>query len=113
SQAVLAGWALVVVYENVSEPLRVINIFDGFQFFRGSRIDLTASNFQIPAGGCTGNNCKFGVISWEGDVDNSATLGGFSENLFINPPPPPPALSNGVNPVNNQYNSTISLPDVV
>ncbi|MEN7341978.1 MAG: hypothetical protein AAAFM81_03515 [Pseudomonadota bacterium] len=33
-QAVLASWSLLVVYENVAtEPLRVINVFDGFQFF--------------------------------------------------------------------------------
>jgi uncharacterized repeat protein (TIGR01451 family) len=114
SSAVLAGWALIVVYEHASQPLRVLNIFDGFQYFRGSRIDLSASNFQIPAAGCgAGSDCKFGVVSWEGDAGNSAPLNGFSENLFINPPPPPAALSDAVNPVNNQYNSTISLPDVV
>ncbi len=113
-QAVVAGWSLVVVYSEPSEPLRVVNIFDGFRFFRASRIDLTPSNFQIPPAGCApGGDCKFGVISWEGDAGNSGSSGGFSENLFVNPPPPPPALIDAVNPLNNQYNSTISLTGIV
>ncbi|MFV1998108.1 MAG: hypothetical protein ACC641_08865, partial [Acidiferrobacterales bacterium] len=46
--AVLSGWGLLVVYEDAAEPLRVINVFDGFQYFRGSSVTLTPSNFRIP-----------------------------------------------------------------
>lgn len=113
SQAVVGGWSLVVVFEHTGEPLRVVNIFDGLTWFRGSRIDLTPGNFEVPAGGCSGTgDCKFGVITWEGDVENSASLNGFAENLYINPPPPPAALADAVNPPNNQFNSTISITDV-
>ena len=47
-QSVVAGWSLVVIYEDAGEPLRVVNVFDGFQYYRGSEIVLTPSNFRIP-----------------------------------------------------------------
>jgi uncharacterized repeat protein (TIGR01451 family) len=105
-QAVVAGWSLIVLYEDAAEPLRVINIYDGFRFFRASQIVLTPSNFQIPPTGCgTSGDCKWGVITWEGDVENSAPLGGFTENLFVNGT----AMTSPLNPINNQFNSTIDL----
>lgn len=111
--AVVGGWSLIVVYEDAGEPLRVLNVFDGLQYFRGGSVDLNPNNFQIPASGCAGSSdCKFGVLTWEGDVENSGGLGGFTEDLFINPPPPPAALTDANNPSGNQYNSTVSLPDV-
>ncbi len=105
-QAVLGGWGLVVIYENASEPLRVINLFDGFQQFRGSQIDLTPNNFVIPTSPIDG---KIGVLSWEGDVENSAPLGGVTENLvFDGESTAPAALTDALNPLNNQFNSTIN-----
>ena len=105
-QAVLAGWGLVVIYENSAEPLRVINLFDGFQQFRGSQVNLAPNNFVIPNTGIDG---KIGVLSWEGDVENSAPLGGVTENLVFNGQSVAPvALTDGFNPLNNQYNSTIN-----
>lgn len=98
---VLSGWALHVIYSNPAEPFRVINLFDGFQLFRGSSITLNPSNFLIPAVGING---KFGVTTWEGDVGNSTALGGFTENLSVNGT----NLSDAINPINNQYNSTIN-----
>ncbi len=80
-QAVLAGWALVVVYEDASEDLRAVNVFDGFQFFRGSALNLTVDTFRIPP---TPVNGKVTHITWEGDPQNSGSLGGFSESLTFN-----------------------------
>ncbi len=105
-QAVVAGWGMVVIYENPAEPLRVINMFDGFEQFRGSQIDLTPSNFVIPTSPIDG---KIGVLSWEGDVQNSAPLNGVTENLvFDGESVAPAALTDGLNPLNNQFNSTIN-----
>ena len=105
-QAVVSGWSLIVIYDHASEPLRVINLYDGFRFFRASQIVLTPSNFRIPASGCnTSGDCKWGVLTWEGDVENSASLGGFTENLFVNGV----QMTTPVNPPNNQFNSTIDL----
>ncbi|MCH9673361.1 MAG: DUF11 domain-containing protein, partial [Gammaproteobacteria bacterium] len=99
--AVLAGWSMVVVYENATtERLRVINLFDGFQFFRGSSITLTPNNFVAPAN----PDGKHTVVTWEGDVENSAPLGLVSETLSFNGTP----LIDGFNPTNNQFNSTIN-----
>ncbi len=101
-QAVVAGWSLVVIYEDATEPLRVVNVFEGFQYYRGSEIVLTPSNFQIPSSPIDG---KHSVISWEGDVENSAPFNGFTENLLFNGNP----LVDGYNPLNNQFNSTINF----
>lgn len=104
--AVLAGWSLVIVYEDPAEDLRAVNIFDGFQFFRGNAITLTPNNFRVPAAPING---KFTVITWEGDPQNSGPLDGFSESLTFNgallddgliPP--------GSNPSVQQYDGTIN-----
>ena len=101
--AVVSGWGLIVIYEHPAEPLRVVNVFDGFRYYRGSQIILTPSNFRIPSSGIDG---KQSHISWEGDVENSAPLGGFTENLLFNGNP----LTDALNPLNNQFNSTINSP---
>jgi uncharacterized repeat protein (TIGR01451 family) len=99
--AVQAGWALVVVYSNASEPNRVINIYDGIQFFYGKSITTTPTNFKVPATGIDG---KTTVVTWEGDVGNSGTQNGFSEQLTFNGT----ALTDTCNPAANIYNSTIN-----
>lgn len=38
--AVMSGWGMIVIYELAAEPLRVINVYDGFQQFRGSQIQV-------------------------------------------------------------------------
>ena len=101
-QAVVAGWSLVVIYEHASQPLRVVNVFDGFEYYRGSEIVLAPSNFQIPTSPIDG---KHSCISWEGDVENSAPLNGFTENLLFNGNP----LIDSYNPLNNQFNSSINF----
>lgn len=104
--AVLAGWSLVIVYEDPAEDLRAVNLFDGFQFFRGNAITLTPNNFRVPVAPING---QFTVITWEGDPQNSGRLGGFSERLTFNgallddgliPP--------GSNPSVQQYDGTIN-----
>jgi len=102
TSAVTAGWSLVIIYEKLAEDLRVINLFEGFQYFRGSSITLHPSNFRIPA---TPINGKLAQITWEGDIGNSATLNGFSENLTFNGA----VLSDASNPVNNQFNSISTI----
>ena len=74
---VVAGWALVVVYEDSSEPLRALNIFHGLDYFRNSSVTLTPDGFRIPSSDIDG---KFTAITWEGETD----LGGSSEVLNFN-----------------------------
>lgn len=70
-EAVLGGWALLVVYSDASEPNRVINLYEGFQYYQNSSITLTLSNFLTPTPLGT-NTGKAAHISWEGDPTISA-----------------------------------------
>lgn len=99
---VLSGWGLVVIYEDpVNEPLRVINLFDGLQNFWGTSITLIPNNFVIPGGTIDG---RFGVLTWEGDIPNLGGRNGLFEELRTNGN----TLINALNPLQNQYNSTVS-----
>ena len=99
--AVVAGWSVIVIYEHASQPLRVVNLFDGFEFFRGSQISLTPNNFVIPTAPIDG---QLSHLTWEGDVENSAPLGGFSEALRFEGN----ILTDAQNPPSNQFNSTVN-----
>ncbi len=102
TSSVTAGWSLVIVYEHSSEDLRVVNLFEGFQHYRGSSITLSPSNFRIPAAPING---KLSQITWEGDAGNSSSLNGYSENLTFNGA----VLSDSSNPINNQFNSISTI----
>lgn len=94
---IIAGWALVIIYEDDSEPFRVLNIFDGFTYYYGSQLALTPDNFtasSIPSG-------KHAHITWEGDQNNSGELRGFTESLKLNGID----LTDTNNPTDNQFNS--------
>src|SRR5262245_27527129 len=106
SQAVVAGWGLVVIYQRAAEDLRAINVFDGLQFFRGSSITLTPDGFRVPVEPING---KMAIVAWEGDPQNSTPLNGFSEQLSFNGN----ALDDGIvvpdsDPTNQSYDGTVN-----
>jgi uncharacterized repeat protein (TIGR01451 family) len=108
SQAVVAGWSLVVVYEHPDEDLRAVNIFDGFELFRADSLTLTVDTYRIPAIPING---KLTAITWEGDPQNSGGLGGFSESLLFNgnlldDGLIPPASSPGIQQFDGTVNTT-------
>ena len=94
------GWALAIVFEHADEPLRVINVFDGFKNFWGSEFTLIPNNFVIAANPSSKGG-KHAHITWEGDDGNSQARGGFTESLkfegfdLTNFP---------LNPADNQFN---------
>lgn len=94
------GWALLVIYENANEPLRVVNLFDGFQVFWGSSITLSPSNFVI-ADSPSSKGGRHAHITWEGDNGNSQSRNNVTERLAFNGY----TLSDAGNPSNNQFNS--------
>ncbi len=98
--AVLGGFGILVIYDLASEPLRVINLYEGLQQFQGSSLTLTPNNFVIPNSPING---KMAVLSWEGDV-GGANLNGFNENIRYNGN----NLTTPINPLNDQYNSTVT-----
>ncbi|MGB8694368.1 MAG: hypothetical protein WCD08_12755 [Steroidobacteraceae bacterium] len=106
NQTVTAGWSLVVIYSQNTEPLRAINVFDGLDLFRGSALTLTPDGFRIPATGADG---KMTVVTWDGDPGNSTALNGFSESLQYNGS----LLDDGINvagsdPLVQQFDGTIN-----
>ena len=94
------GWALLVVYENASEPLRVVNVFDGFRDYWGSSITLTPSNFIVSDNPALQQG-RHGHITWEGDAGNSQSRNNVFEALVFNGS----SLTDGGNPSGNQFNS--------
>ena len=98
SQNVCAGWGMVVIYQNANELRHTINVYDGFEAFYGSEIIFNPNNFYVPYSHVDG---KMTHITWEGDLENSAALNGFSENLGFDGQ----IQTDAVNPVNNQFNS--------
>jgi uncharacterized repeat protein (TIGR01451 family) len=100
---VVGGWSLVVVYSRAAEPLRVVNISDGFQAFRGSLLNIVDSNFKVPTSGTI--DAFVSHVTWEGDVENSTSFNGQTENLRFQGS----ALTDGLNPLNNQFNSASNV----
>ena len=105
SSVVLGGWAMVVVYEDDSEPTRVVNLYEGFQQFRGSAFSIAADNFEIsstPSG-------KHAHITWEGDVANSTSSGGYDESLIMTTSSGSRELTDSVNLSGEQFNSRSNI----
>jgi uncharacterized repeat protein (TIGR01451 family) len=113
SAAVLSAYQLLVVYSDPAEILHVVNIWEGFQTYRGAAITLTPTNFTVPTPApVTPLSSRILVMTWEGDSGNSGALGGFNENLTFCSPTPcaATALTDAYNPANNQFNSTADMP---
>jgi len=102
SQAVISAFSLVVIYTRAAEPLRVVNLADGFQVFRGAQLTIVDNNFRAPASGI---DAFVSHVTWEGDTENSAALNGFTENLRFQGN----ALTDALNPLNNQFNSASNI----
>jgi uncharacterized repeat protein (TIGR01451 family) len=99
-QGVLGGFSLLVVYTDTSEPFRVMNLYEGFQFVHNSKITLDIGNFRTPddvnkASGLLGH------VTWEGDD----TLASDNERLLFNGY----ELSDTVNNSGNQFNSASTV----
>ncbi|WP_202845510.1 DUF11 domain-containing protein [Luteimonas saliphila] len=103
-----AGWSLVVAYRNNSMPTRSLSVFDGWLRADGVNpiLDLSVGPFVTPPTGPV--NSTLGVLTWDGDraSNDHASLPGLSfgtSAATLNP------VSNGINPVNNFWNSTVSV----
>lgn len=106
SQAVTAGWGLVVIYGSPAERLRAINVFDGLQWFRGNSVTLNPDGFRIPATDIDG---RIAIVAFEGDPQNSTPLNGFAESLVFNGA----TLDDGINvagsdPLLQPYDGTVN-----
>ncbi|GGY18092.1 DUF3344 domain-containing protein [Streptomyces djakartensis] len=96
------GWTLVVAYENPSEPLRHLSLWDGFVPLSGPapEVRLRDVGFAADAWG------RAGLVAYDGDrgaTGDSLTLTAGESGSAI-------ALGNGANPEDDVLNSTISEP---
>ena len=96
NQTVLAGWSLIVIYQDNSLTGKTLVLYDGFDITRNDSSAFTLSGIfaTAPPQG------KTTVLVWEGDD----TLSGANESLKFDGS----ALSDALDPVNNVYNSTIN-----
>ncbi|MCX5234292.1 DUF3344 domain-containing protein [Streptomyces prunicolor] len=96
------GWTLVVAYEKPQEPLRRLELWDGFDAMdsrTGAEIRMRGVRVPAHAGG------RAGVVAYDGDrgrTGDSLTLSTGRTNAT--------ALGDGANPHDDVLNSTISDP---
>ncbi len=101
-----AGWTMVIVFESPTYPSRYITVFDGYQ-----SIDAGQAPISYPVSGFKTLpvpfpvRAKIGIGALEGDKGYV----GDGYNLFA-PGGVVGALSNSSNPVDNFFNSSISIP---
>lgn len=112
--ACAGGFALVVIYENDYEQLRVINLFHGFQPFQNSNFTLVPRNFRMAERDTNTQrpNGQVTHITVEGD----ASLAGANEGLTLQETPNDfdpndfNALITDYNPATEEFNGTITRP---
>lgn len=92
SSAVVAGWSLFVVYADASQPLRRIEVRDGFLVLRNNDFSITLDGFL----GAQSPGARATLLSWEGDED---ITGG--EEVRVNG-------TTVSTPAGNAFNNTIS-----
>ncbi len=93
------GWAVTVVYEDVSLPYNQVNIFDGLENVNRNNqtLEIPLDNLMVldTQGG------KIGFLAWEGDkglaVNETLRI---NDNILSNPP---------LNPADNAFNGTNSF----
>ncbi len=92
------GWAIVIAYEDPTQPLRNLTVFDGLQSVTQGTpgVKIALSGFLTPPAGQV--QTTLGVVAYEGD------RGLTGDSLSLNTT----TLSDAANPANNFFNSSIS-----
>lgn len=103
------GWALVVVYENVSRPYSSVRVYDGYlQVFNGGASTtqtITLTGLNVPSVPASAADAYMSVMAWEGDANLAASSGNPNgDYMKLNGV----KVQNALNPVVNFWNGTIS-----
>ncbi len=90
------GWSLVVAYENAADPLRYLDVWDGFQLLRfpDNLATLTLGGIRTPA--TTAPAATLGVVVGDGDVQISGDqllVGSGTADLTLLPLPGPTGVT--------------------
>jgi uncharacterized repeat protein (TIGR01451 family) len=102
-----AGWTLIVIYSDVSKPLKNLSIFRGLAGVSGTNsVQFGISGFFTPPSPAP-VNVKLGIVAYDGDraVPNTYSSGLAGDSLKFNGV----AVSNGKNPQTDIFNSTITV----
>ena len=93
-----AGWSLIVVYRDTSEPARNLTVFDGLRVIRSSDPPTTidVSGFRTPPSGVV--KTELGLVTYEGD------LGIVGDTASLNGTP----LHDAQHPQTNYFDSSLS-----
>jgi uncharacterized repeat protein (TIGR01451 family) len=91
-----AGWSLVVVIRDSSQPARNLVVFDGLEVVSGTAVNINLSGFTTPPAGPV--NVRLGTVAYEGD------LGTTGDALKLNNV----TMSDAANPASNFFNSSIT-----
>lgn len=93
------GWAVNIIYEDLSLPLNQVNLFDGFESVSNGNPEITITLENLNVLDNTG--AKIGFLAWEGDLSIAVTETlQVNGNLISNPP---------LNPEDNAFNGTNSF----
>ncbi len=110
-----AGWTLAVAYSNPTQPLRNLNVFNGFERVFGSSAatsaDVLIGPFITPAVGTGPVVAKVGLVAQDGDVGITAdnvTLVSGGAGSCSSATTTPPRLTNALNASDNIFNSSIT-----
>ncbi len=93
------GWAVTVVYEDVTLPLNQVNVFDGLEGVsqNNQTLNITLDNLLV----LDTQGAKIGFLAWEGDrgiaINETLRING---NILSNLP---------LNPADNAFNGTNSF----
>ncbi len=95
-----AGWSLVVVYADPASPPRSIRVFSGLASIVASEAPLVipVTGLETPPAGTV--TAEAGIVAYEGDRGGSS-----NDRLSL----AGKNLTDAANPVNNVFNSTISV----
>ncbi|RAK37838.1 putative repeat protein (TIGR01451 family) [Actinoplanes lutulentus] len=91
-----AGWTLAIAYSNPAEALRSLRVYDGFGSITSGSVSIPVTGFETPHSGTV--RAEVGAVAYEGDLGKSG------DGLQLNGQ----SLSDGANPANNVFNSTVS-----
>ena len=97
------GWALMIIYESNTLPLRNLVVFDGYaNITNATGVTVSLSGFMTPLSGPV--TTKVGIFGFDGD------FGFTGDQLQVRSSTNPTytVISDAVNPPNDFYNSTIS-----
>lgn len=93
------GWSIVIIYEDLSLPSNVVNVYDGFQI-----VDMANPSMMITLSGLNVidvEGAKIGFLGWEGDLFTAVTEELRINDYIVSNPP--------LNPANNVFNSSNSF----